>query len=135
MLLLGYEPSKVRSRLFLADYSRAAFDRGITPEQFLQDFNPMYHRGEELLSRYVTELPPGDEHHARFLLINNSSLPLAEERQNPLGVLHKAQIVNPRASERRVVNSMLLVEADTDEISPEQQREFVTTDTLSRKTD
>jgi hypothetical protein len=50
MLLLGYEPSKVRSRLFLADYTQAAFDLGITPKQFLQDFNPMYRRGEELLT-------------------------------------------------------------------------------------
>jgi hypothetical protein len=57
MLILGYEPSKVHSRLFLADYTHAAFDLGITPEQFLQDFNPMYKKGEELLGRYVTELP------------------------------------------------------------------------------
>src|SRR5262245_44340000 len=37
MLMLGYEPSRVRSRLFLADYTRAAFDLGITPQQFLTD--------------------------------------------------------------------------------------------------
>ena len=36
MLVLGYEPSKVRSRLFLADYSRAANDLGITPQDFLR---------------------------------------------------------------------------------------------------
>src|SRR5262245_9590615 len=28
MLMLGYEPSRVHSRLFLADYTRAAFDLG-----------------------------------------------------------------------------------------------------------
>jgi hypothetical protein len=38
MLILGYEPSKVHSRMFLADCTHAAFDLGITPEQFLQDY-------------------------------------------------------------------------------------------------
>src|SRR5262245_10834260 len=40
LLMLGYESSKIHSRLFLADFTRAAFDLGITPQQFLQDFNP-----------------------------------------------------------------------------------------------
>jgi hypothetical protein len=42
MLMLGYEPSQVHSRLFLADYTHAAFDLGLTPQEFLQDFNPMF---------------------------------------------------------------------------------------------
>src|SRR5208283_291981 len=33
LLLLGYEPSKVRSRLFLADFTRCSFDLGIEPKQ------------------------------------------------------------------------------------------------------
>ena len=53
MLILGYEPSRVVSRLFLADYTRAAFDLGITPQQFLNELNPMYKKGEELLGRYI----------------------------------------------------------------------------------
>jgi len=75
LLILGYEPSRVSSRLFLADYSRAAFDLGITPLAFLQDFNPMYRKGEELLGGYVTELPQPAEGHSRILVINNSLLP------------------------------------------------------------
>jgi hypothetical protein len=57
MLMLGYEPSKIQSRLFLGDYARAAFDLGISPQQFLQEYNPMFSKGEEALARYVTELP------------------------------------------------------------------------------
>jgi hypothetical protein len=132
MLMLGYEPSKVRSRLYLADYSRAAFDLGITPQQFLQDFNPMYRKGEELLGRYVTELPQQEESHARILLINNCSLPFTEDRTNPLGVMHKAEIVNPTASERRIVNSTMLV-MEGEENSPEKLNEFVTTNKISQK--
>ena len=132
MLMLGYEPSKVRSRLFLADYSRAAFDLGITPQQFLKDFNPMYRRGEELLVRYVTELPQPADGHARILLINNSLLPFTEDRANSLGVMHKAEVVNTTESERRIVNSTMLV-TEGEENSPEKLHEFVTTDKISQK--
>jgi hypothetical protein len=132
MLMLGYEPSKVRSRLFLADYTRAAFDLGIAPQQFLSAFNPMYRQGEAWLGRYVTELPQPDESHARILLINNSALPFTEARTNPLGVMHKAEIVTPTESERRSVNSTLLV-TEGEEIGQDQQHDFLTTDKISPK--
>ncbi len=92
----------------------------------------MYRKGEELLGSYVTELPQPAEGYARILLINNSSLPFTEDRTNPLGVMHKAQIVNPTASERRIVNSTMLV-TEGDENSPEKLQEFVTTDKISQK--
>lgn len=133
MLMLGYEPSRVHSRLFLADYTRAASDLGITPTQFLQDFNPMYKKGEDLLGRYVTELPQPLDGHSRILLVNNSSLPFTEARTNPLGVMHKAIIVTPNDAERRIVNSTMLAVGDGDEIGLEQQQDFVTTDKISQK--
>ena len=133
MLILGYEPSTVVSRLFLADYTRAAFDLGITPQQFLEDFNPMYKKGDELLGRYVTELMQPAEGHSRMLVINNSSLPFTAARTNPLGVMHKAIIVTPDESERRIVNSTMLVTEGDDEISAEKQEEFVRTDKISEK--
>ena len=42
VLMLGYEPTTVASSLNMADYSRAAADRGVSPEQFLAEFNPMF---------------------------------------------------------------------------------------------
>lgn len=132
MLMLGYEPSKVVSRLFLADYTHAASDLGITPQQFLTDFNPMYRRGEEFLGRYTTELPQPDEGHSRILLVNNSSLPFSEARTNPLGVMHKAIIVTPDDAERRIVNSTMLA-VGGEEIGVEKQEEFVRTDEISQK--
>ena len=133
MLILGYEPSKVESRLFLADYTRAAFDLGIEPSQFLTDFNPMYKKGEEHLGRYVTELPQPTEGHARILLINNSSLAFTEARTNSLGVMHKAIIATPDESERRIVNSTMLGVSGDDEIGREQQQVFIATDEISKK--
>jgi hypothetical protein len=132
LLMLGYEPSRVRSRLFLADYTRAAFDLGISPQQFLQDYNPMYRRGEELLDRYVTELPQPVDGHSRILLINNSSLPFTEARTNPLGVMHKAILVTPNETERRIVNSTMLT-TEGEEISDEKKKEFVCTEKISPK--
>jgi hypothetical protein len=132
MLMLGYEPSKVVSRLFLADYTRAAFDLGITPQQFLTEFNPMYKKGEELLGRYVTELPQPTEGHSRILLVNNSSLPFTESRTNSLGVMHKAIIVTPDDAERRIVNSTMLA-VGGEEIGVEKQEEFIRTDEISQK--
>jgi hypothetical protein len=133
MLMLGYEPSRVHSRLYLADYTRAALDLGITPQQLLNDFNPMYRKGEQLLARYITELSEQNEGHARILLVNNSSLPFVESRTNPLGVMHKAEIINPTDAERRIVSSTMLVVDEKEEISLEQQEEFVRTDRISQR--
>jgi hypothetical protein len=132
MLMLGYEPSRVHSRLFLADYTRAAFDLGITPQQFLQDYNPMFKKGEELVAKYATELPQPEPGHARILVIINSSLPFTETGSNPLGVMHKAIIVTPDEAERRIVNSTMLV-TEGDEIGIDKQEEFVATDKISQK--
>lgn len=131
LLMLGYEPSNVESRLRLADYARAAFDLGITPRQFLDDFNPMYRRGEDLLAGYVTEVPPPRRGHSRLVLVNNSSLPFADARTHPLGVMHQALIVTPNDAETRVVNSAMLVAGGADEVTPRQREDFLTTDGIS----
>jgi hypothetical protein len=133
LLVLGYEPSKVRSRIMLADYTRCAFDLGMEPKRFLDEFNPMYRRGEAFLARYVTELPAPAEGHSHILLINNSSLPYSEPLRNPLGVLHTAEIPAPDESARRVVNSMMLELGGTEEIVDDRLREFVDTEEISGK--
>lgn len=135
LLLLGYEPSKVRSRLFLADYSRSAFDLGITPQQFLSDYNPMFKKGDEALARYVTELPQPSPGHSRILLINNSCLPFTAARVNPLGVMHKAEIVHPDDSQHRIVNSIMLATAAASaaEDATIQEHDFIATDNISPK--
>src|SRR5262249_3942766 len=114
--------------------TRAAFDLGMTPPQFLLDHNPMYRRGEELLSPYISELPQPEPGRSRILLINNSSLPFTAGQTNSLGGMHKAEIINPTESERRIVNSTMIVVGDEEAISQERQQEFVITNEISRKT-
>ena len=44
-LMLGYEPSAVDAKLEIADYSKCAFDLGLTPQEFLAKHNPMFQAG------------------------------------------------------------------------------------------
>lgn len=133
MLMLGYEPSQVRSRVLLADYGRAAFEMAITPKDFLRDFNPMYQEGEELLRPYATELPPPEDGHCRILLINNSSLPFTEERSNSLGVMHQAIIVTPDDSLPRIVNSTMLACETSADADRRAVADFIATDRISKR--
>ncbi len=132
LLMLGYEPSKIESRLFLADYSDAAADLGITPKQFLQDYNPMFKKGEESLQPYTTELPPQRPGYSRIVLINNSSTPISPDGMTSLGVMHKAIIVTPNDTEPRLVNSTMLA-VGGDELSEAIQHEFVHTTEISKR--
>jgi hypothetical protein len=133
LLMLGYEPSEIRSRLLLADYARVAFERGITPGEFLRDFNPMFSAGADLLAGSVSEVPPQPPGMSRIVLINNSALPFSATDRHPLGVLHQAEILNPDPSRSRIVNSMMLTVTREPESAEEHQRdaEFIATTHVS----
>ena len=105
-LMLGYELSDVGSELIMADYSRAAFDLHISPQQFLDDYNPMYRQGEETLSVYQTPLKEFSAGEPQIVLINNSFAPYDGLQQQ--GVMHKATIVRPCRDKQRVINSTML---------------------------
>jgi hypothetical protein len=117
ILMLGYESSKVKSRLFIADYVGDANDiREIPPIKVTPEYII------ELLGFYTIELPQPKEGHSYILLINNSK---------ELGVLHKA-IVEKNPSERRIINSIMLSVGE-DEVGIEQQQDFLITDKISEK--
>jgi hypothetical protein len=103
LLVLGYEPTAVPSRLWIADASAAAVASGMSLKDYLSAHHPILPAGESALSPFVTELalPHGEP----FLVIaNNSLLPFGDG--NPLGVLHKAVIPSPDPAGRRVINSV-----------------------------
>lgn len=104
LLILGYEPSTVRSRLFVADACRAAADAGVGVNAFLAANNPMFPAGEAKLRPYVHELLVPPETGA-VVILNNSLFP--DGSPAPLlGLLHKGEIVNPDPSAGRVINSV-----------------------------
>lgn len=136
LLMLGYEPTPVPSRLLMADYSRCAHDLGITPADFLRDHNPMYQRGEEALSRYATVLDPFRAEHFQIVLINNSAAPWSSEGFRSQGVLHKAEILAPDATQSRIVNSTMLAAAPIgahDLVDRAGQTEFASTAVVSQR--
>jgi hypothetical protein len=103
LLVLGYEPTAVFSRFWIADSSAAAAAAGLSLKDYLAAHNPMFPDGEAKLAPHITEL--GLPHGEAFLVVvNNSLLPLSES--NPLGVLHKAVIPSPDPAGRRVINSI-----------------------------
>ncbi len=136
LLMLGYEPTTVRSCLRMADYTQCAYDLGITPQQFLTDHNPMYADGERMLNGYTTELDGLDPTNHQILLINNSCVPYREGKPALLGVLHQAIIENPTSRFQRIVNSTMMTSVATgspESVTAEEQEEFLRTDRISRR--
>ena len=101
LLLLGYEPSPVRSRLFVADGCRAADAAGLEVADYLRRHNPMTPAGEARLAAFVSEVPLPSGMPA-VVLLNNSLGPPA----NRFGVLHKGVIDTPDPTATRVINSI-----------------------------
>ena len=104
LLILGYAPTSIESRLSIADYSKCAFDMGITPEKFLEDFNPMYELGLEKLAAYTTEIEKFDSSFYQMLVVNNSCMPFDVDKSTWQGVLHSAKISGNNA-ERLIVST------------------------------
>lgn len=115
LLVLGYEPTSVASRLFLLDYTRAAVEHDLTPKEYLRRFNPMTPSGREVINHYAVEVTPFDPSHYQVAVINNSSLDLSQADRGMLGVLHKAVIVRPDPTASRWVNSILMHVAEREQ--------------------
>lgn len=109
-LMIGYESSTVPSRVAIADYSRAAYDWGITPRQLLDHHNPMYGENERRLAPYLRPLEAFVPARDQILLLNNSSQPWTPAATNQLGVMHQATVLAD-ATPGRILNSTMLVPA------------------------
>src|SRR5262245_37464900 len=112
VLVLGYEPTSVGSRLWLYDHTRAADDRGLTPAVFLERFNPLTEAGRRALEGHETELTAFAAGHYQAVVVNNGNRAPGGDSRGMLGVLHRALIPRPDPTARRVINSMMLAPAD-----------------------
>lgn len=136
-LMLGYEPTTVPSEVALADSALCAADLGITETELLEQHNPMFHEGEELLHPYTTRVDAFDRTAFQILLINNSMTgPGHDGRPAWKGVLHTATILAPDPSASRVINSSLIVslpEGAPEPFSAADLNEFLTTAPVLRR--
>ena len=106
-LMLGYEPSEIPAELEMSDYSKCAFDLGVSPREFMAKHNPMFKSGADLLRPYVTRIPCFSIKDYQIVCINNSSAAYSPGTYWQ-GVLHTARILAPDESKRRVINSMMI---------------------------
>ena len=132
ILMLGYEPSLVESRVEMSDYSKCAHDLKITPAEFLDQFNPMFPDGQDRLTAYTTPINDFDNTSFQIVLINNSMNPLGE---GLVGVLHTAKIITPNPDWMRVVNSTMIAsvpQGHGEGICVNEQNDFVTSVVVRR---
>ena len=135
-LMLGYEPSDVEAELEISDYSKCAFDLGISPKEFMAKHNPMFQSGYEMLRPYSTRIPCFSPRDYQIVLINNSSAPYSHDHPKLQGTLHTATILTPNESKRRVVNSTMIASAPvqtSDLVNEPAQHDFITTSVVRRR--
>jgi hypothetical protein len=124
VLLLGYEPTEVASTVVLLDYTRAAAERGLTPQGFLDCCNPAF-GGDPAALRAHTAAPAGfSPDRYQVLLVNNSCLDLSRADRGMLGVLHHAVIHRPLPGRPRHIASVLMG-VTPDALDDEPLRAFV----------
>lgn len=135
-LMLGYEPSSVSSKIDIADYSRCAFDLGLTPEVFMQRHNPMFQSGYDLLRPYLTTIPCFSCAVYQIVCINNSIAPHSATEPKWQGTLHTAEILTPDDSARRIINSTMIAPVEREippVVSDQQIQDFIWTTAVHRR--
>lgn len=131
-LMLGYEPTKIKSKLYFADYIQLAASMKISGEEYFEKYNPMFTNNESLLTPFITEVEGFREDTFKIVLVNNSNTRTNETK----GVFHKAEIIQKNLSEDRVINSTMIYAANVDDhesYSSSQQEEFIITNKISKK--
>lgn len=132
-LMLGYEPSLVKSRFLIADYATCAQEQTLTPRQFLDQKNPMFNEtGQSNLKAYTQIINEWDDSESRVVIINNGSLPSGQPWPG-FGVLHGADILHvPDAKTPRIINSILFApKSETFTESELALNTFLHTDSIS----
>lgn len=131
-LILGYEPTNIDSRVYLADYTKMIENQNISLETYFdgnQDVNVA--SNDSQIEAYVTELTPFPKNHYRLLVINNSK----SFKEKTYGVFHRGEVLQKMDGEDRVLNSLMLCLCDItieEQHSPEAIMNFVNTDNVNR---
>ena len=130
-LILGYEPTKIESKILFADYHRFITENNIPIEKYYKLYNPIFKDGEEQLTPYIKEVKYFDKNAYKIVVINNSDL----NSDKTLGVLHKAEMITEDLNQVRIVNSIMLYLKPIDEpntMSKEDETKFVETNEINK---
>lgn len=132
-LMLGYEPTKIKSKLYFADYIKFIKNTNIDSDEYFEKYNPLFSDGENQLKPYTTEIEGFSEETYKIVLMNNSNTKKLDET---IGVFHKAEIIKKDSTEERIINSTMIYSGHVEEVelfSAEQQQDFITTQKISKK--
>lgn len=132
-LMLGYEPTAIKSKLYFADYIQFAQSINLSVKKYFEKYNPMFTDGENLLKPYITEIQDFREDTFKIVLMNNSSTNFSE---GTIGVLHKAEMIQKDLTKQRVINSTMIYSGnieDEESFTAAQQQDFITTRSISEK--
>ncbi|HBJ35601.1 MAG TPA: hypothetical protein DDZ51_12805 [Planctomycetaceae bacterium] len=135
-LMLGYEPSEIESEIEISDYTKCAFDLGLTPKEFMAKHNPMFKAGHEMLRPYTTRVVCFSPSSFQIVCINNSSAPFSSSSAHWQGTLHTAKILAPDESKRRVINSTMIASAapgSIDQVDEATLNHFIHTSEVKRR--
>lgn len=128
ILMLGYEPTTVESKVLLADYTKYLEDTGQSVQDYFSNaLNGTYGPDDDKLKPYVSELSPFPKEHYRIVIINNSR----SFGQKTFGVFHRGEVYENFNQSDRVVDALMIsiCEVGTEEIHEEHAiNNFVNTD-------
>lgn len=105
ILMLGYEPSQIKSEMFLADYDSYFRSKKSGVEEEGTLYEPIIQESDNEILPFSIKLDPFDNNNYRLLVINNSN---SRSNREMLGLYHKARIIKPDLTKSRVVNSIML---------------------------
>ena len=131
-LILGYEPSKVDSRVSVADYSQLIADKKLSIEVYFEANTEVniFNKNWDL-APYATELKPFPKENYRLLVLNNSK----SFKEATFGVFHRGEVLQKSEQEDRILNSIMLYRADkgtAEQFNEEAVSDFITTDVVHR---
>ncbi|HAA19323.1 MAG TPA: hypothetical protein DCP28_11330 [Cytophagales bacterium] len=131
-LMLGYEPTAVDSRVYVADFSKLIEQHGIPLATYFGGSQEVNVAAEApSIAPYVTELTPFPKDHYRLLVLNNS-----KSFQKPtFGMFHRGEVQQKQSAEDRIINSIMLYMANPEEEEQHTQQDisnFVNTQQVNR---
>ncbi len=105
ILILGYEPTSVESKAYLADYTKYLEDQNLSAQDYFRNsINGNFAPDDEALTPYVSEVSPFPKEHYRLLVINNSR----SFGQKSYGVFHRGEVPENLNQEDRLVNGVMV---------------------------
>lgn len=131
-LMLGYEPTRVDSKVYVADYSKLIEEQNMSLETYFDRIKNVYTtNNDHLLSPYIFELAPFPKEHYRILLLNNNK----SFEEKTFGVFHRAEVAKSLKGDERVINYMMVYLCEKSSIeyhSPSDIEDFIMRENVYR---